>query len=117
MSSTKKPEKTRIRSLSTFNQDFVKRLEKHWFLWRLYALSLASTLRRMSNLDSDQRLIALEEKLSYQQRQLEELNQVIVEQHAQVLQLSREVRVLTDTVKGILENGGENYPHEKPPHY
>jgi uncharacterized coiled-coil protein SlyX len=71
----------------------------------------------MSNLDSDQRLIALEEKLSYQQRQLEELNQVIVEQHAQVLQLSREVRVLTDTVKGILENGGENYPHEKPPHY
>jgi SlyX protein len=70
----------------------------------------------MSNLDSE-RLIALEEKLSYQQRQFEELNQVIVEQHAQILQLRREIDVLSDTVRGVLETGGENLPHEKPPHY
>jgi SlyX protein len=71
----------------------------------------------MSNLDSDQRLIALEEKLSYQQRQLEELNQVIVEQQREINLLRREVNALSNTVKGLMENGGENLPHEKPPHY
>lgn len=71
----------------------------------------------MSKQDSEQRLIALEEQLSFQQRQLEELNQVIVEQHSQMQQLRREFSALTDTVKGLLENGGENLPHEKPPHY
>jgi SlyX protein len=71
----------------------------------------------MSNLDSEKRILALEEKLSYQQRQFEELNQVIVEQQAEILQLRREIDVLSDTVRGVLETGGENLPHEKPPHY
>jgi SlyX protein len=71
----------------------------------------------MTNLHSDQRLLALEEKLSFQQRQFEELNQVIVEQQTEIHQLRREVTVLSDAVKGLMVNGGENLPHEKPPHY
>jgi SlyX protein len=71
----------------------------------------------MSNQESNQRLVALEEKLSYQQRQFEELNQVIVEQQTEIQQLRLEVNALSSAVKGLMQNAGENLPHEKPPHY
>jgi SlyX protein len=71
----------------------------------------------MNHQNKDDRVIRLEERLSYQQRQLEELNQVIVQQQSEILQLRCDVSVLNNTVRGLLEDRGENLPHERPPHY
>lgn len=64
-----------------------------------------------------QQLALLEEKLTYQQRQLEELNAVVIAQQEQLDQLRREVARLGGVVQDVLATGTENLPHEKPPHY
>jgi uncharacterized coiled-coil protein SlyX len=66
---------------------------------------------------SDAAVLALQEALSFQQRQLDQFNAVLLEQQAEINQLRREVNTLTELVRGALERGGEDLPHEKPPHY
>jgi uncharacterized coiled-coil protein SlyX len=71
-----------------------------------------------SNDDSpDAATLALQEALSFQQRQLDQFNAVVLEQHAEIDRLRREVNTLTELVRGALERGGEDLPHERPPHY
>lgn len=62
-------------------------------------------------------IFALQETLTFQQRQLDQFNAVVLEQQAEIDRLRREVNTLTEAVRGSLESGGEDLPHEKPPHY
>jgi SlyX protein len=64
-----------------------------------------------------QAFVALEEKLLFQQRELDQLNSVILEQQAELERLRREVTQLTASIRSVLERSGDDLPHEKPPHY
>ncbi|MBD14123.1 MAG: hypothetical protein CMJ72_03035 [Planctomycetaceae bacterium] len=60
----------------------------------------------------------LEEKLSFQQRTLEELNEVVLAQQTEIERLGRELSNYRKLTEELLErNPGEDLPHEKPPHY
>ncbi len=62
------------------------------------------------------RLTALEERLTFQQRLIDELNQAII---AQSVDISRLQQQLAQSVAAIerLASGESDLPHEKPPHY
>jgi SlyX protein len=66
---------------------------------------------------SEDRFIALEEKLAFQQRTLDELNAVVVTQQGELDRLRREVSQLTETSRMLVERTSDDLPHEKPPHY
>ena len=60
----------------------------------------------------------LEEKLMFQQRALDELNGVVLQQQAELVRLGREMHGLRTVVERLRESShGEDLPHEKPPHY
>jgi len=66
----------------------------------------------------DSRVMELEEKIMFQQRTLEELNGVVLQQQNDLDQLRREFESLRSTTQGLIDRGtGEDLPHEKPPHY
>jgi len=62
-------------------------------------------------------VIELEEKIMFQQRALDELNSVVLRQQTDLDRLGRELHALRTTVQQLIEHGGEDLPHEKPPHY
>ncbi len=62
-------------------------------------------------------IIALEEKLSFQQRQLDQLNSVMLEQQAELQRLRREHDRLAEVVREWFSHNGESLPQERPPHY
>jgi SlyX protein len=64
-----------------------------------------------------ERITALEEKLAFQQRVLDELNSVVLSQQAEIDRMRREVAQLTAALRAFIEQTGDNLPHEKPPHY
>jgi len=62
--------------------------------------------------------IELEQKLTFQQRSFEELNSVVLQQQLELERLGREVQSLRQLLQGMAERGGgDDLPHEKPPHY
>jgi len=64
------------------------------------------------------RFLALEEQLLYQQRALDQLHSVMLEQQAELERLRADLRSLQRTWETLLaqyEDG--DLPHEKPPHY
>ena len=68
--------------------------------------------------DLPAQLLELEQKLMFQQRSFDELNAVVLGQQTELEELRREVQSLRRLVQGIAERGGgEDLPHEKPPHY
>lgn len=62
-------------------------------------------------------LIALEEQLTFQQRQLDALNEVVLQQQSELDRQRRELEKLAKVAQGLLDRTGEDLPHEKPPHY
>ncbi|TWU29623.1 SlyX family protein [Bythopirellula polymerisocia] len=62
-------------------------------------------------------LVALEEKLTFQQRQFDELNSVVLKQQAELDRQRRELANLARMLQGLMDRTGEDLPHEKPPHY
>jgi uncharacterized coiled-coil protein SlyX len=62
-------------------------------------------------------LIILEEKLTFQQRQLDQLNAVVLEQQAELHRLRLEHDRLAEVARGWPISSSEDLPHEKPPHY
>ncbi len=66
----------------------------------------------MSNV-AEQRLTHLEEKLAHQERLLETLNEVIIEQRAELDALRRRL----ETSERMLTRLGEDASNERPPHY
>jgi uncharacterized coiled-coil protein SlyX len=67
---------------------------------------------------TEHKLVALEEKLTFQQRTYEELNAVVLTQQIELDKMRREVERLRTLVQSLHDRGlGEDLPHEKPPHY
>lgn len=66
---------------------------------------------------NQQSLIALEEQIAFQQRHLEELNSVVREQQTSLDRMQRELSQFRELLQRAIERGGEDLPHEKPPHY
>lgn len=61
----------------------------------------------------DDRLTNLEIKITYQERLLETLNEVLVAQRAEIDALQRRVKALEEQLHGALEDAEQT----KPPHY
>ena len=62
--------------------------------------------------------VELEEKIMFQQRTLDELNSVVLQQQTEIDRLSRELQALRTLYQQSIEQGaGNDLPHEKPPHY
>jgi len=62
--------------------------------------------------------IELEEKIMFQQRTLDELNGVVLQQQSEIDRLGKEMRAIRSLFQQSTEQGaGEDLPHEKPPHY
>ncbi len=66
--------------------------------------------------DLAQQLRTLEEKLSFQQRALEELGEVVLAQQAQLDKQGNELTRHRKLMDDLLTRS-EDLPHEKPPHY
>ena len=68
--------------------------------------------------DNDKRLHAMEERLTFQQRVIDELNDVVLHHEHRLEQLSREVARFAASLQRLADSApGEDLPHEKPPHY
>ena len=65
----------------------------------------------------EERLEALEVKTSYQERLIQELNEVIIAQQNQVDKLEKSVRQLRDYLRGMGEQPHGSEPEAPPPHY
>lgn len=65
--------------------------------------------------DSEPRMLRLEEKVAYQDKLIDELNDVVVKLHRQVDELRGRVWRAERTVRDEL--GAREMPSEKPPHY
>ena len=67
---------------------------------------------------SEDRLIDIETKLAHQEQLLAELNEVLTEQQARMMQLEQLSTSLIERVRAIGESGPEDGPvDERPPHY
>ena len=67
---------------------------------------------------SDDRLIAIESKLAYQEQLLIELDKVVTEQQARIMQLEQLSSSLLARVREIGDARPEDSPgDERPPHY
>jgi uncharacterized coiled-coil protein SlyX len=69
---------------------------------------------------SDERLVALETALAYQQRLCEQLNQIVCEHSQQLLAMQRTVKELSGRLQDIHVQRKEamlDPQDEKPPHY
>lgn len=64
-----------------------------------------------------QRLVALEERLTHQQRLIEQLNDVVVAHERRLDQLGRDLARYASAVERLEASSGDDLPHEKPPHY
>ena len=65
-----------------------------------------------------QRLTDLEERLTYQQHLIDQLNDVVLGQARQLERLGRELANYVTAVERLAQNSqGDDLPHEKPPHY
>ena len=67
---------------------------------------------------SEDRLIDIESRLAHQDQLLNELNDVITEQQARIMQLEQLSSTLIERVRSLGEAGAEAAPaDERPPHY
>jgi uncharacterized coiled-coil protein SlyX len=68
--------------------------------------------------DHESRLVALEERLTFQQRQMDEMKTVVLEHRRELDRMTSELAQCRSGLELLRQmGGGENLPHEKPPHY
>ncbi len=70
--------------------------------------------------DFQEQLIDLQTRVAYQEDTLEQLNQVITQQDADIIQLKQQIRILAQRLEDSLRTqgqGGEQTPDDRPPHY
>ncbi len=66
----------------------------------------------------ESRLVALEEKLSFAEHQIDELNATVFRQQQLIDQLAYELRTLRQQMQATVPAAGGWAPHEEiPPHY
>ena len=67
---------------------------------------------------SEERFIDLESRLAHQDQLLHELNDVVTNQQAKIMQLEELCRSLIDRVKAVGDGSPDGDPgEERPPHY
>lgn len=66
---------------------------------------------------SEQRLVDIEIKLAHQEQLLADLDQVVTDQQARIMQLEELATTLIDRIRAIGEGGAEAPQDERPPHY
>ena len=67
---------------------------------------------------SEERFVELESRLAHQDQMLHELNDVVTDQQAKLMQLEELCRALTDRVRSMGEGLVAGDPaDERPPHY
>ena len=67
---------------------------------------------------SEERFVDLETRLAHQDQLLHELNNVVTEQQAKLMQLDELCRALIDRVRSMGEGVSSGSPDdERPPHY
>ena len=67
---------------------------------------------------TDERLTEVEFKLAHQEQALIELNDVITDQQARIMQLEKLCESLIDRMQSLADAGADESPqHEVPPHY
>ena len=69
----------------------------------------------MTSAEISERFMLLETKIAYQDKLLDELNQVLLERGRQVDDLSRKLQSAIDTLRSTLKEAKPG--HEPPPHY
>jgi SlyX protein len=67
------------------------------------------------NYDTEERFVFLETKLAYQERLLEELNQVLIDKSREHDEFKRRLKTLEDLARQ--GDTDRKVPHEAPPHY
>ena len=71
----------------------------------------------MSDADAGARIDAMETRIAYQDRIIEELNTAITEQWKQIESLTRQVERMADRLQQVAGNAAPNSPEPPPPHY
>jgi SlyX protein len=64
-----------------------------------------------------ERIVDLEERLTYQQHLIDQLNEVVLTQSREIDRLGRELSGYVTAVERLAESVQGDLPHEKPPHY
>lgn len=70
--------------------------------------------------DLQEQLIDLQTRVAYQEDTLEQLNQVITQQDADITQLKQQIRILAQRLEDSLRTQGQEgelVQDERPPHY
>lgn len=70
--------------------------------------------------DLQEQLIDLQTRVAYQEDTLEQLNQVITQQDADINQLKQQIRILVQRLEDSLRTQGQDgelIHDERPPHY
>ena len=67
---------------------------------------------------SEERFIDLESRLAHQDQLLNELNDVVTQQQARIMQLEELCNVLSKRLRAVSESASDDEPaDERPPHY
>ena len=66
---------------------------------------------------SDDHLVKIETKLSYQEDLLDQLNSIIIRQQKEIDSLKRELLLLQEKITTINESTENTNMDERPPHY
>ena len=67
---------------------------------------------------SEQRLVEIESKLAHQDQLMDQLNEVVTEQQAKIMQLEELCNALIDKIRTIGESiPGDAPQDDRPPHY
>ena len=66
---------------------------------------------------SEERLVDIEIKLAHQDQLLVDLDKVVTDQQAKIMQLEELVATLIERVRAIGEGGSDAPQDERPPHY
>ena len=66
---------------------------------------------------SEDRLVDIEVKLAHQDQLLVDLDRIVTDQQAKIMQLEELVSTLIDRVRAIGEGASDSPQDERPPHY
>ena len=66
---------------------------------------------------SEERLVGIEVKLAHQDQMLVDLDKVVTDQQAKIMELEDLVTTLIERVRSIGEGGSDAPQDERPPHY
>jgi len=66
---------------------------------------------------SEERFVDIEVKLAHQEQVVSELNEVVTEQQAKLMQLEELCTSLIQRVRSIGEGAADSEQDERPPHY